>query len=273
MSLIVLEVGRGTIPARHASLVTRSIFPSDERTSRDFEGNHDRRLMLLPEFELDQAELVTHDRVNIGTASLYEIRGNANRTGRRSAGVASLRMVGGHRSEYIPPMYDDVEEFIGDDYDPGQPRKFRITDYDDSYLSGKPLTALTIEFKQNLTTTPDDHGNLYGSRHRATVRLDTRSVDPNTRRVFQEAAPNNHGSALFRLRRIQDFISDIISSQMTHPAIEAAKLDIYMHNPETRKQIDARDRSRRQSDRVRKLFDTSQIAYFIGGTQQTPPSE
>lgn len=240
MNLILYNLEKQNIKLNEAGLVKQDVFPDDELSSRDFQGNHEASLVTDPENELTEDQLLIFRKVEHGTADMAEIKESMRDMGRSSAELAMIRIIAGYRAEHTDPMMEELMAIIGSRFEPAEHKKYRVNKLLVDEAAGR-LLAATVEFKQDLSTEKDDDGNLFGLRGKATLRLNTRAFNPNARSVLEKAALNGHAPVgVLKLRAIRDEICRIIEEGPSHPAVLAMTKKAYVYNPDNSREIDKR---------------------------------
>jgi hypothetical protein len=253
------------LPPSVIDAVANHVIPQGGKGLKDYQGNHERSLMLLPELELDNDGLAIRRKVELGKASMPEIKEDFMRLGRGSAELASLRVIDGHRSEYIPEMMEGVREVVGEGFNPGEPRKFRIIGLDDQFLQGRPMDSITWGYKQYLG--PDAEGNEYDSRHTFVLRTDSDDeFDPYIRMAMESAAQHDQ-SHIVHLKRVREVLDEMAATGPSHHWAAAATIKIYMFNRAIDEQIAQRDQALIAMRQNAEAFDSSK-AFYVG-----PPND
>jgi hypothetical protein len=183
------------------------------------------------------------------------------RLGRKSAELAMLRVIAGHRAEYKDPMIEELAALLGAKFNVGKPRKYRIIGYDDNFLRHEDMAAIVFESKQSYVDEEDENGDFYDSRQVHVVRTDPASgFNQEVREAIQFAAEVDT-THISRLKRVKEVFDDIATVGPSHELVAASSIKLYIHNAATARTLAARDRVIARDQRKAQQFDSTQI-YF-----------
>lgn len=257
---LVFDHTGNDMPASVRSLVVRHTLPKDGTDINEYQGNHERSLMLLPQFELTNGELATHSKVDLGEANMQEIDSDFNRVGRRSAELALLRIIAGHRAEHIDPMMDELRVLMGAHFEESKPKKIRVVGFDDNFLRNERMQAIAIQYKKYHGELGDT-GTEVAGRHTLVLRTDRASgFDPLATSVIQSAAQHDP-THIPKLNRVRSVFNEVIEEGPTHPFVAGAVIKLYMYNRGTAAEIDRRDRGLKKQELANGIFDSTVIHY------------
>jgi hypothetical protein len=257
---LIIDHMAGDVPVSVKSLVTRHLLSINGEEIYDYQPKFERSLVLLPQFELDDDELEVHKKVDLGTANMQEISSNFDRVGRRSAELALLRIIAGHRSEYVDPMMDELRVLMGAHFEDSKPKKYRFVDFDDNFLRDERMQAIVIRYKKYHGKLGDT-GTEVAARHTLVLRTDRASgFDQIARSAIQSAIPNNPAHVPM-LSRVRGIFNEVAEEGLAHPFVAAAIIKPYMYNRETAAKIDRRDRDQDKKDKIEAAFDSTTMYY------------
>lgn len=247
----------------HATLnaLTTHITPRAGKDIRDYQGNHERSLVILPELELDDLDLAIHHKVDLATANISEIVSNAERIKRGTGEVAILRVINGYRAEYEDSMVAELAGVLGPHFQAEEPRKFRIVGLDENYLRGEPMESITWGYKQYYGKLPS--GIEFDSRRSFVTRTDPASgFDPGIREVIQNAVQSDLGMGhVPHLKRVREVFDEIVETGPAHPLVAGAVIKIYLFNQAVDTELAQRFAEQRKQQQAFDAFDTSKIHY------------
>lgn len=265
MKLVFDHMARD-VPESVKSLVTRHFLSINGEAIDDYQPKFERSLVLLPQFELDDNELEVHKKVDLGKANMEEISSNFDRVGRRSAELALLRIIAGHRSEHMDPMMDELKVLMGAHFEDSRPKKFRVVGFDDNFMREERMQGIAIQYKKYHGRL-GDNGTEVAARHTLVLRTDRASgFDQTARSVIQSAAQSDP-THIPMLSRVRGIFNEVTQEGPTHPFVAAAGIKLYMYNRGTAAEIDRRDRDLTTREKAEAAFDSSAMYYH--GPEQT----
>lgn len=234
-------------PQSVKDLILRHFFSRDVVLDTENRLGYDHRLVLLPEFELEGPAYERHQRVMEGSATPWEIDQHRADVGSMGAQLAMLRTVEQYRTEHEAPMFEAVDNLLGDDLDISEPKKLQIFELSSDFYRDEAINGLIMGFKRDRGTRKD--GTTIKSRHTFVVRTDYQSgFDPTIRQAIQRSAAHGAGDRPnvnnpMRLKRVGELMGEIARVGATHDLVAASMTSAYVFDPSVKDKIIERDKA------------------------------